>query len=107
MKFIIDAQLPRRLTQILQAAGHKAIHVIDLPDGSRTRDSFINQYSFDNGSILITKDTDFVNSFLISKRPHKLLMITTGNITNSNLVSLLDANLKRSQTVSQVLTTSS
>ena len=29
MKFLVDAQLPRRLARRLQAAGHDAIHTID------------------------------------------------------------------------------
>lgn len=93
MNFLIDAQLPRRLIFQIQAAGHEAIHVSDLPLGSRTTDSFINQYSLDNRSVVITKDADFVNSFLISKRPYKLLLIATGNIKNVDLELIISANL--------------
>jgi predicted nuclease of predicted toxin-antitoxin system len=32
MKFLIDAQLPRRMVRWLSAAGHDAIHTLDLPD---------------------------------------------------------------------------
>jgi predicted nuclease of predicted toxin-antitoxin system len=93
MKFLIDAQLPRRLVFQFQAAGHEAVHVMDLPRGSRTSGSFINQYSLDQQCILVTKDTDFVNSFLVSKRPSKLLLISTGNIKNTELESLMALNL--------------
>jgi predicted nuclease of predicted toxin-antitoxin system len=31
MKFIIDAQLPRRLARFLQGLGYDAIHTLDLP----------------------------------------------------------------------------
>jgi predicted nuclease of predicted toxin-antitoxin system len=37
---------------------------------------------------IITKDTDFVESFLLFHRPYKLLLISTGNITNSDLEDL-------------------
>ena len=37
---------------------------------------------------MITKDTDFTNSFLLSNKPHKLLLITTGNIGNADLENL-------------------
>lgn len=43
MKFLLDAQLPRRLVIKMQAAGHDAIHTLDLPLGNRTPDSVINE----------------------------------------------------------------
>ncbi len=89
MNFLIDAQLPHRLVHLFQTAGHEAIHVSTFAAGNRTRDSFINQYSFDHECVVVTKDSDFVNSFLISQRPYKLLLITTGNITNEQLASIL------------------
>jgi predicted nuclease of predicted toxin-antitoxin system len=33
MKFLVDAQLPRRLTYRLREAGHDALHTLDLPAG--------------------------------------------------------------------------
>ena len=33
----------------------------------------------------ITTDADFVNSFLISERPYKLLLVSTGHISNREL----------------------
>jgi Domain of unknown function (DUF5615) len=38
MKFLIDAQLPRRLATQLQQAGFEATHTLDLPNGNRTTD---------------------------------------------------------------------
>lgn len=43
---------------------------------------------------MITKDTDFVNSFLLSHQPPKLLLISTGNIRNADLEALLVAQLR-------------
>lgn len=37
---------------------------------------------------------DFVNSFLTVQQPYKLLLITTGNINNSELESLFIANFQ-------------
>jgi predicted nuclease of predicted toxin-antitoxin system len=93
MKFLVDAQLPRRLVSRLRDAGHEAIHTFDLPIGNRTPDSIINDVSLREGYILITKDADFVNSFLLHQRPYKLLLVSTGNIRNSELESLLVLNL--------------
>jgi predicted nuclease of predicted toxin-antitoxin system len=93
MKFLIDAHLPRYLSLLLQHYGYDAVHTLDLIDGNRTSDSQINTLSEREQRIVITKDADFVNSFLISKRPYKLLLISTGNITNKELKELFIKNL--------------
>lgn len=95
MKFLVDAQLPRRLISRLQEAGHEAIHTLDLPLGNSTPDSIINELSIREEYIVVTKDADFVNSFHLHRRPHKLLLISTGNIQNSELELLLMSNLER------------
>jgi predicted nuclease of predicted toxin-antitoxin system len=41
MKFLVDAQLPRRLVHQLREAGHDAIHTLDLPHKNRTTDAEI------------------------------------------------------------------
>ncbi len=94
MKFLIDAQLPRRLVARLREAGHEAIHTLDLSGGNRTSDYDINELSVREGYVVVTKDADFVNSFLLHHRPYKLLLVSTGNIRNSELESLLIANLE-------------
>jgi predicted nuclease of predicted toxin-antitoxin system len=38
---------------------------------------------------VVTKDADFVNSFVLSGRPPKLLLISTGNINNTELEALI------------------
>jgi predicted nuclease of predicted toxin-antitoxin system len=55
MKFLVDAQLPRRLVYRLQEAGHEAIHTLDLPLGNRTPDRVINEISEREQRIVITK----------------------------------------------------
>jgi predicted nuclease of predicted toxin-antitoxin system len=94
MKFLVDAQLPRRLVSRLREAGYEAIHTLDLPLGNRTPDSMINELSIGEGYVVVTKDADFVNSFHLHRRPHKLLLVSTGNIRNSELESLLVSNLE-------------
>lgn len=93
MKFLVDAQLPRRLVSRLREAGHEATHTLDLPLGNRTPDAAINELSASEGYVVITKDADFVNSFHLSRQPRKLLLISTGNISNAELESLLAANI--------------
>lgn len=93
MKFLVDAQLPRRLVASIRAAGHDAIHTLDLPNGNRTSDSEINAISVQEGCVVVTKDSDFVESFFLNDKPFKLLLISTGNITNTALEALLIPSL--------------
>ncbi|WP_414570987.1 DUF5615 family PIN-like protein [Nostoc sp. CCY 9925] len=64
MKFLVDAQLPVRLARFLQASGYDTIHTRDLPRENATPDIEINAVSIKESRILITKDVDFLNSFL-------------------------------------------
>ena len=66
MKFLVDAHLPKRLASFLNAEGHDAIHTRDLPVGNRTSDATINQVSMAEQRIVITKDSDFMDSHLLS-----------------------------------------
>lgn len=93
MKFLVDAQLPRKLAVSLQNFGHDVLHTLDLPDANRTSDSRINELSVVEQRVVITKDADFVNSFLISQIPYKLLLVSTGNISNSSLIGIFEDNL--------------
>lgn len=95
MKFLIDAQLPRRLALLLQQAGYDAVHTLDLPLGNRTSDTDINQLSINEQRVVVTKDSDFVDSFVLQQKPWKLLLVSTGNIRNAELINLFLANLEK------------
>ena len=94
MKFLVDAQLPRRLARWLQASGHDVIHTRDLPEGNRTVDEAINQISIQDQRVVISKDGDFVDTFLLRHAPYKLLFVATGNISNRELERLFRDNLE-------------
>ena len=88
MRFIVDAQLPRRLAREITALGGEAVHTLDLPAANRTADRDITDLATREQRIVITKDSDFVDSHLLTGRPPKLLYITTGNIPNEQLIRL-------------------
>ena len=44
---------------------------------------------------MATKDADFVQSFLLQDRPYKLLLVSTGNISNDNLLTLFEDKLNQ------------
>ena len=102
MNFLVDAQLPRRVTGWLTAAGCDAVHTLDLPDGNRTTDHELLDLADREQRAVVTKDADFVDSHLLAGRPAKLLLISTGNISNRDLealmVPLIPAILREFQT---------
>lgn len=92
MKFLVDAQLPRRFVSWLAEARHDALHTLDLPLGNRTLDSEVIAYAAREGRVVVSKDDDFVQSFLLAGEP-QLLLISTGNIANADSEKLLRTNL--------------
>ncbi len=88
MKFLVDAQLPRRMAGWLASAGGDAIHTLDLPDANRSTDQQVTDFADSEQRAVITKDADFVNSHLLQGKPAKLLLISTGNISNKDLEQL-------------------
>lgn len=101
MKFLIDAQLPRKLCKWLRDAGHDVVHTLDLPLGNATPDSVVLTIAGNEQRVVVTKDDDFVQSHLISGRPEKLLLVATGNIGNAELENLLRKNLARIEAAMQ------
>lgn len=95
MKFLVDAQLPLSLARLLQSAGYDTIHTKDLPQQNATSDAEINAISIQQSRIVVTKDRDFFDSFLIRQEPYKLLIVTTGNITNTELEVLFLKNIQQ------------
>jgi len=92
MKFLVDAQLPRSLASWLNSMGHDASHTLDLPLQNKTSDQQIVEIAEREGRVVITKDHDFVQSFLILGQP-KLLLVSTGNISNLELKNIFHSNL--------------
>ncbi len=55
MRFLIDAQLPRRLVAVLHQRGHDAVHTLDLPEGNRTPDDRLCDLCGSDERVLITR----------------------------------------------------
>ncbi len=95
MKFLVDAQLPRKLATLLSSNGHEVIHTLRLPDQNRTKDDYIRRLADAESRIVVTKDADFVTSHLLLGSPAKLLQISTGNLPNPAFCALVLGNLER------------
>jgi predicted nuclease of predicted toxin-antitoxin system len=80
MKFIVDVQLPKALTQWLRDRGYDAVHVLDRGQGQAVAE----------GRIMVSKDEDF---FLLASRPDDplaLLWLRLGNCRTQQLLSALN-----------------
>jgi predicted nuclease of predicted toxin-antitoxin system len=93
MKFLVDAHLPRRLAHQFRACGHETVHTLDLPNGNRTPDAELGELSVRDQAVVVTKDADFVNTFTLQRVPYKLLLVSTGNITNVALEALFTQHM--------------
>ena len=94
MKLIVDAQLPKTLSDLLISLGHDSIHTLDLPKRNSTKDLEIIALSEVDDRIVISKDNDFLESFLLFNRPRKLILVKTGNIRNGELLKLFQNQIK-------------
>ena len=93
VKFIVDAQLPKRIADFLIDNGYDSIHTLDLENKNRTKDKEIIENSLQENRIVITKDYDFLDSFILKEEPQKLIIIKTGNISNNELMKLFSTYL--------------
>ncbi|WP_041257636.1 DUF5615 family PIN-like protein [Fibrella aestuarina] len=99
MKYLIDAQLPYLLAEVLRQRHFDVLHTDDLPDRERTGDQYIRLLAAKESRIVVTKDTDFQDSYLLQKVPPKLLLLTTGNIKNRKLLDLFRATIDEIDTL--------
>jgi predicted nuclease of predicted toxin-antitoxin system len=93
VRFLVDAQLPARLSTWLNEHGHDSLHTSALPDGNRTSDTEIASLADADDRVVVTKDRDFRDSHLLRGAPRHLLVVATGNITNIELMAAFDQHL--------------
>lgn len=98
MRFLVDAQLPRAFAAWLSQQGHDALHTLDLPDENRTTDARICALADAEDRVVVTKDADFVSSHGVAGTPARLLLISTGNIANRELLALVQVHWRRIET---------
>jgi predicted nuclease of predicted toxin-antitoxin system len=92
MRFLIDAQLPLTLKRWLKSQGVDVIHTLDLTLKNYTDDFEVIRVANNDNRIVISKDSDFFKYHLLKGEPERILMITTGNIVNKELIRLFELN---------------
>ena len=93
MRVLVDAHLPKRLSKFLSAHGIELKHTLDLPKRNATTDREIIRFADDENRIVISKDSDFLDNYILDGSPEKLLIVSTGNINNRDLISIFEKNL--------------
>jgi predicted nuclease of predicted toxin-antitoxin system len=94
MKFLIDAQLPPSLKLLFQKKGFDCVHTIDLPKGNFATDDDLREISLLEERIIISKDNDFYESFILKNIPPKLILVKTGNCTRQELLSIFESKFE-------------
>ncbi len=95
MQFLCDVHISLKIVKFLNSKNYNCIHVNSILDKWHTKDSAIANYSDENDLILITKDADFRDSYFLKNTPKKLLKINLGNISNSELITIIETNLDK------------
>jgi len=70
-----------------------------LPKQNATPDREIIQLADQEERIVVSKDSDFLDNYILDDRPHKLLLVSTGNINNDDLIHLFEQNLETLQSL--------
>ncbi len=94
MNFLCDVHISYKVVSYLKSVEVEAIHVNDILEKWHTKDEDICAYADANDLIILTKDADFKNSFLIRNTPKKLVKINLGNISTKLLIELLKEQLQ-------------
>lgn len=92
-KFIVDTQLPPRLSQFLVSLDYDCVHTTDFPDGHLMNDSEIRDLAVEQNRIIITKDHDFREYYIFNGAPPVVILLTMGNCSNSELLQIIKSCL--------------
>ena len=92
-KFMVDTQLPSVLATYLCHKGLDAIHTTYFQEGHLLQDAEIRDIATEENRIVVTKDKDFLEHFLLKGIPPKVLLLQFGNIKNNDLLEMFGLHL--------------
>jgi len=95
LRFIVDTQLPPSLSDFFKRKDFDATHVIDYPLGALTTDNEIISIAKEEKRIVVTKDFDFFDYFLLKNYPPTILLLQLGNIKNRELFVFMENHLEK------------
>ncbi len=100
MEFLCDVHISFNTVNHLNSLGFKAVHGNNILNKWFTSDNEICEFADENNLIVVTKDSDFRDSFCIKKSPKKLIKINLGNCSNGELNQILSNNIKNFEKLS-------
>lgn len=92
MRFVVDAQLPPALAVSLKSAGHQASHVEELGLASAP-DRTIWDHAVRTGSVIVTKDEDFLTLRALRSVGPSIVWVRIGNTTRDELLRIMNSAL--------------
>jgi predicted nuclease of predicted toxin-antitoxin system len=93
MKFLCDVHISYKVVNHLISLGYEAIHINEVLNKWYTKDNEICRFADANNLIVITKDSDFRDSYFVKGTPKKLIKINLGNISNAELIKILSESI--------------
>jgi predicted nuclease of predicted toxin-antitoxin system len=86
MRFLVDAQLPPALVQLLREHGHEAVHVTEIGPAD-TSDSDLWRYALEHDAAIITKDEDFADLVATGREAPPVVWVRIGNTRRAALLA--------------------
>lgn len=94
IRFLVDTQLPPKLASYLMSKGFDSIHTTFFENGHLLQDKEISEIAINENRVIITKDNDFFERFIINGAPPKVLLLHFGNIRNKDLLQHFEHQLE-------------
>ena len=93
LRLLVDTQLPPSLAGFFRQKGFDATHVVDYPLGALMQDKEIISIAKDESRIVVSKDIDFFDYYLLKNYPPAILLLQLGNINNRELFVFMEKHL--------------
>jgi len=93
LRFIVDTQLPPSLAEFLRRRGFDASHIVDYTSGALMTDNEIISLTIKENRIVISKDIDFFDYYILKNFPPAIILLQMGNIKNSELFIIIETHL--------------
>ncbi len=94
-KFLIDTQLPPLLARYLRNKGHDSKHSTYYRNGHLFNDDQIVKLAISENLIIITKDSDFLDNYILKGAPPSVLLLRLGNISNRQLYNHIEIHFNQ------------
>ena len=89
MRFLVDAQLPPSLAELLREHGQEASHIFDTL-APNARDPVIWSFALQGGYVLVTKDEDFAEWSRLRQPAPPVVWVRIGNVKKAALRARLE-----------------